>query len=312
MSAAVSNNDPRFETRFVRLTAEEYFADPCEVPALSASIAHVLDSESPLHAWTRHPRLGGMKRAPTKSMDRGSLSHALLLGEGKDVAVIDAKDFKTKAAQTERDEAREAGLIPVLSADYESAKKTAIVLRDRFADLGIVLDGESELTALWTESAFNGSTVQCRGMIDHLKLPRIYDIKSIRSANPAVCRRHIETYGYALQRAAYVSAVERIRHELAGRVDFVFVFYELEPPYAVTPLRLSGAFRQIGERGWKRAVDRWEACLRTDRWPGYADEIISLEPSPWTLSRDMDREFAQLSSNESDLIGDDSGGEVRG
>ena len=56
------------------------------------------------------------------------------------------------------------------------------------------------------------------------KLPVIYDIKSIRSANPDVCRKHVESYGYALQRSAYVSAVERIRPDLAGRVDFIFVF----------------------------------------------------------------------------------------
>lgn len=295
---------PKFESRLARFTAEEYFADPCVVPALSASIAHVIDTESPLHAWARHPRLGKYARPPTKALDNGSLSHALLLGEGKDVDVVDAKDWRTKAAQTTRDEAREAGRIPVLKDDYAEAKATADTLRQRFADLGIALDGESEPTALWVETARNGFEVQCRGMIDHLNLPRVLDIKSIRSANPAMCRKHVESYGYAIQRAAYVSAIEKIRPDLAGRVDFIFVFYELTPPFAVTPVRLNGAFRELGERGWRRAVDRWEECLRTNRWPSYADEIIELEPSPWTLGRDMDRMLAQMGSNENDLIGD--------
>jgi hypothetical protein len=303
MSAVVTS--PAFETRFARLTAEQYFADPCAVPALSASIAHVLDTESPLHAWTRHPRLGKISRPPTKSLDNGSLSHALLLDEGKGIEVVNADDWRTKVAQAARDDARAAGKIPVLRGDYEDARETADTLKQRFAALGIALDGESETTALWTETARNGREVQCRGMIDHMKLPRILDIKSIRSANPAMCRKHVENYGYALQRAAYVSAVERIRPELAGRIDFVFVFYELEPPFAVTPVRLSGAFREIGERGWRRAVDRWESCLRTNTWPSYADGILDLEPSPWALDRDMTRALAGMGTNENDLTGSD-------
>ncbi len=287
MSAAIT---PPPAARFVRFSADEYHADPCPVPSLSASIASVLDSESPLHAWSRHPRLGGVQRPPTKAFDRGTLSHALLLGAGKDVEVIEADDFRTNAAKAARDEAREAGKVPVLIADYAEAKHTAAKLRERFTALGIVLDGESELTALWAERARNGRDVQCRGMMDHLLLSslRILDLKSIRSAKPDMCRKHVEQYGYAIQRAAYVSAVEKIVPELAGRVDFVFVFYELEPPYAVTPMRLSGAFREIGARAWKRSVDRWEECLRTNTWPGYADEIISVEPSGWALTRDME------------------------
>jgi hypothetical protein len=70
MSAAISQ--PVLETRFARLTAEEYFAEPCAVPALSSSVANILETESPLHAWSTHPRLGGMKRAPTRSLDLGS------------------------------------------------------------------------------------------------------------------------------------------------------------------------------------------------------------------------------------------------
>jgi PDDEXK-like domain of unknown function (DUF3799) len=280
-----------FETRFARIPPGDYFADPCAGPSLSSSIANVLESASPLHAWSQHPRLGGMARSPTKPLENGSLIHELLLGAGKGIRVIDAADYRTNAAKAERDAARAAGKVPVLADDYEVARRTADTLRERFADAGIVLSGESETVALWTETASNGARVQCRGMMDHLTLPTAYDLKSARSAHPAACRKHVESYGYALQRAAYVSAIERIQPALAGRVDFVFVFFELEPPYAVTPARLSGEFRELGERAWRRAVDRWEECLRTNKWPGYADGVIDLEPSPWALAKDMDRQF---------------------
>lgn len=293
-----------FMRGFVDIEAEQYFADPCAVPSLSASIAKVIDEESPLHAWTRHPRLGGMKRKATNAMNNGSLSHALLLGKGKDIEVIDASDYRTKAAQQARDAASEAGKIPVLADAYEEAREASDTIRQRFAEKGIVLDGASELSAFWTERLLDGTEVQCRGMLDHMTLPRIVDVKSTKSAKPDACRRSIETYGYAIQHAAYVSAVEHIRPDLAGRVDFIFAFYETEPPFDVVPVRLSGAFRQLGERAWKRAVETWERCLRTAKWPGYVSGVIELEPSPWTLTRDMEKQIASALDGGADIMAD--------
>ena len=34
-----------------------YHADPADAPSLSASIAKILIAETPLHAWTAHPKL---------------------------------------------------------------------------------------------------------------------------------------------------------------------------------------------------------------------------------------------------------------
>lgn len=276
-----------------RLSAAEYFADPCEQPSLSASIAHEIDHRSALHAYSRHPRLGGVPRADTKSFDMGTLAHALLLGEGKDVAVVDADDWRTKAAQILRNEARAAGKVPILCAEYEAAEKAADALRARFADFGIVLDGDSEVTAFWGEDSDDAGPVQCRGMLDHIKLPVIYDLKSCRSAHPSACQKHSDSYGYAIQRAAYVSAIENNRPELAGRVDFIFVFFELEPPFAVTPVRLSGEFRELGERRWQRAVNVWGRCLRDNHWPGYVDKITDIHPPPWALLDDMNKQVSE-------------------
>jgi len=36
---------------------KEYHADPCPVPSLSSTLARTLLNQSPLHAWTKHPRL---------------------------------------------------------------------------------------------------------------------------------------------------------------------------------------------------------------------------------------------------------------
>lgn len=282
-----------------RLTADEYHADPCPVPSLSASIANELIGRSALHAYTRHPRLGGVPRAPKKHFDAGTLAHKILLGAGAEIEIIEAADYKTNVAKAARDAARKVGKIPALVDDYAEALESAKMLRMRFESYGIKLTGHSEVAAFWHETATNGNPVLCRGMFDHLSLDdgTIYDLKSCRSAHPAACQRHADSYGYAVQRAAYTSALEKARPELAGRTDFVFVFFELEAPWVVTPVRMDGTFRALGEARWRRAVDAWERCLRENRWPAYVDTITDMAAPPWAVSKDLDQQMAAGNEN---------------
>ena len=84
---------------------DQYRADPCPQPSLTQSIAKVILDHSPLHAWHAHPRLNPrFVQDEEKKFDIGNTAHALLIGRGKSIAVIDADDWRTKAAK----EAREA------------------------------------------------------------------------------------------------------------------------------------------------------------------------------------------------------------
>jgi hypothetical protein len=273
--------------RLLNVTDEEYHADPCESPALSHSTAHVLLTQSALHAWYNHPRLGGHRRIPTDDMDHGSLIHALVLEEGGRVDVIDAKDWRTNAAKDARDASRKAGRIPVLVHKYDAAKIAADKIRAGLQAQGVHLSGESEVAIEWTEDSASGP-VLCRCKIDHLIQADelILDLKTISSADPRNCARHALDYGYCLQRAAYTSAVEALWPDLAGRSRFMFLFAETDPPYATAPAELDGTFRELGERQWRRAVDRWGQCLKTNTWPGYAPNGVATLAAPgWVLSQ---------------------------
>lgn len=277
------------------LPASTYHSDPCEEPSLSVSIATIIDRQSAAHAHAAHPRYGAQKRTATKALDGGTLIHALILGEEDRIHVVDAKDFKTKKAQEERDQAIAEGLTPIIFADFEEAEGTAKILRQRFADMGIAFDGESEVSAFWTETTDAGAVVQCRGRFDHLaKEPIIYDLKSCRSAHPDACAKHVDAYDYCIQRAAYVRAAEKIR-KMPGRGRFVFLFFELVEPFVVTPVELDGAFRELGERRWKRAVEIWARCQREAQWPAYTDRVLQLSPPAWSMARELEREAGEES-----------------
>src|SRR6516162_8083107 len=105
------------------MTAAEYHGDPVETPSLSASIATILIQQSALHAKFAHPRLTeNPVREEARHMDTGSICHALML-EGENLAVvIDAENYRTKAAQEARDEARLAGKWPILVHEMTEVK----------------------------------------------------------------------------------------------------------------------------------------------------------------------------------------------
>ncbi len=284
--------------RILDISLADYHSDiGSEKPRLSSSTAKLLIDASPLHAWQFHPRLGKLQRERTDALDNGSLIHALVLGKGEEkIAVLDFPDFKTKAAREARDAAREAGKVVVKASDYEAARETADILKERMAGYkdnyfpnGIVFDGESEVKVEWSEETTKGrAPVLCRGMIDHLTRngygPLILELKTIRSASLKAISRDSNEYGYDLQETSYRSAVEHLRPELVGRVDVVFLFCETEPPFAVTPVRQDGYFREMGEQKWKRACRVWGRCLRTDVWPAYVTRIATVEPPAWAMN----------------------------
>lgn len=259
--------------RILDVTPDQYH----ELEHFSASLAKELRAKSPLHA--KHRR--GKK--PSKLLDRGAVIHRLVLGKGRDYVPVDANDWRTKDAKAERDAIRAQGLTPVLQSDLTEYSEAAVKMRAELERRGIKLDGESEVAVEWTDG-----DVLCKSMFDHVWMKRglILDLKVTENANPTSVERTAENLGYAIQAAAYMRALTKLRPELAGRVDFLFAFCEPEAPWAVNICRPDGAFRELGERRWDHAVAAWSACLKTNIWPAYGQGVNPLSPPAWALNRE--------------------------
>lgn len=283
------------------LDADAYHADPCEVPSLSASIAYTIVSESPAHARERHPRLGRYQpREPSDTLRRGELVHALLLGEQDRIRVVDAESWRSKEARALRDSFAAERLIPVLRDEYAEAIVAANGVAKNLEEAGFNLASpraSREVSIFWEDTTDAGELVQCRGRADYLEEDHesalFLDLKTTASAHPDQIAQSIYRYGYDIQRAAYVRALETIRPELAGRVDFVFLFAELAPPFAVTPVRLDGSYRAMGEARWSSALATWARCVSTDRWPSYRGEAatVTVSPPQWALNKAMEAAY---------------------
>lgn len=281
--------------RILNCTEREYFSDPCDRPSLSASVANVLVTKSPLHAWCVHPKLGKQEEAEaedTKAMIEGKVIHRLILGKGEEIVVCPFNDFRSNAARAMRDEAVLNEKVPVIEHRMAELSAAADLISAKLASYGYVFDGESEVAYEWEEDGERGP-VLCRGRMDHVRLGDdfvdIYDLKKIVSADPLTISRHLYDYAYEIQHRAYTSCMAKLRPDAPEtKIRMTFLFMEVEPPYAVTDVVLPESFLEIGRLRWDRAVLLWERCLRTNCWPEYrSDRPLHVEPQPYVLTREI-------------------------
>lgn len=276
--------------RLLNISPDDYHA----LPGFSASCAKTLIAQSPLHAWQEHPEYGAKGKKATKAMNRGTAIGTFLLGKGKRIARLPYDSWTTKKSQEDRDSTEASGVVALTRVQYDDYQEAAAAIKRRLIDehakdarVPAALDGVSEQAMEWHEDSSSGQ-VLCRGMMDHVWLDRgrILDLKVIEDASPAAIERSAESLGHAIQSTAYVRGLVRVMPELMGRIEFLFLFVEPHPPYAINIVKPDGVFDEIGERRWLRAVETWGRCLKKNEWPAYGSGIKRISPPPWALARE--------------------------
>jgi hypothetical protein len=267
------------------LPMTDYVGDPAPAPSLSASIAHTLLTRSPHHAWWEHPRLNP-DYAPEEAehLDIGTIVHAIVLeGDRSRIVVVDAPDWRTNAAKTARDLARQAGKLPILTSKMEAAQDVALAIQAKIAQselAEVFKDGEPEVTLLWQEDG-----IWCRARPDWVSKDRrvLVDLKTTAgSAEPnAWARGPLLQMGYDLQAAHALRGLRAIEKQIRADTTFVFLVAELEPPYAISLVSLAPAFLAFAEAKLATARVVWRDCLRDQTWPSYPSRIAYAEPPGW-------------------------------
>ncbi len=256
------------------LTASEYHADLVggKTPYLSSSIAKILCNDTPLHAWTAHPRLNpNWTPEDTAATDIGRIVHALLL-EGVTVAeIIDCPDWRTKDAKAKRDEARSNGKIPILTKDWPDIEAMVRAAHQQLESHSEAKNaftmGKPEVTIKWEQ---NGVLWKARLDWLHDSYLLIDDYKTAVSANPEAFTRNLFSYGYEIQAAVYKMAVKATTGKDA---QFRMIVQEKEPPYALSVISLGPDVLMLAEKKIIYAEDIWRECLKTNRWPAYPSRI---------------------------------------
>lgn len=284
-----------------------YFADPAPEPSLSQSIAKILIEQSPLHARQAHPRLAvvleGDDEDSAEKYDKakaiGNAAHLIMMGCGKRLATIDAKDFKTKVAQTDKHAALQRGEEPILRKHYFTAHSMTLAARLQLSSIEgcerAFKEGDGEVVIASCEDG-----LWLRSMIDWITpdLREVWDLKtSGMSASPYNTGKQMASAGWHLQAAMHERILNAVDPDGAGRRKFFYVCQENEAPFALTVNEIGEAALTIGRKQIDYAVNIWRRCLNTGQWPSYPLRIIRPELPAWAETSWLEREVKEYDTS---------------
>lgn len=249
-------------------------------PRFSRSVAATMLSKSPLAAWAAHPKLGN--RAPrkdTKATLMGSLCHALLLGGGQQIKLVEGENYRGKRGGEKR-EALYLGQIPALPRELSAAReaKDAIALRLTVL-LGDLAPLDKEATILWDDAG-----VSCKARLDLIAPAQrlVIDPKFPDELNVAKWEKLIRwSPYYQMQAHAYTSAMQAVTGEPH---EMLFAICEWTYPFDVALIPAGGSVIEAGRIRWEQQREVWRRCLESGLWPGVgrrpavevpAEEIIN-------------------------------------
>ena len=271
--------------------AAEYHSDPCETPSLSSSIAKVMLEQTPAHAWLKHPRLNPrFTPSHDEKFDLGSVVHELMLGRGGGIEIIDGADYRTKDARQRRDDARLAGLTPILSHQYHEAQQISEAATKALKEIHgcesfFHAGAKSEAVIVWQDI---GGPL-CRAMLDRWSVPDVYDVKTTAAGlSDAAIARTIVNFGYDISAAFYLRGLTKLD---PNETHFLWVFVEIEPPYEVRVVKCDATTLAMGDRKAATAIEKWRRCMESGQWPGYLRKIGRVDYPSWAEAQWLEREL---------------------
>jgi hypothetical protein len=278
-----------------RIEMKEYL----ELSAVSSGLLQTTIDECPFAAWWDSWLNTKRSRDESSSdQDAGSIAHSIFLeGRADIVQIVEADDWRTKAAKEAREAARLEGKIPVLAARMPKIIAMVAAVHEFIASLehsepaiwhAFQPDGgDSELTMLWDEA----DALHCRARPDRLARDRrvIIDYKTATSsAEPdGWGRRQLVGCGYYIAAAFYRRGIAKLFNV---DPEYVYVVQQQEAPYLCSLVGIDPAGRELGDRKIRRALATWSSCVATGKWPAYPSRAVYPEFPQWEFAREEEHE----------------------
>lgn len=261
------------------LDEQEYHADPVPGGSLSVSGAKKL---LPPYCPAIYKYERDNQPETTDALDLGRAAHAKVLGTGAEIVEVHADDWRSKAAQTAKAEARAAGKVPLLTAQVAQVDAMAARLREHpVASLLFSGNGAPEVSAFWQDDEFG---IWRRSRFDWLPEPRdgrliIPDYKTAPTANPDAFAKSAADYGYCMQAPFYCDAARALLD--VDDVTMLFVVQAKNPPYLVSVVELDRAALELGAALNRKAIGVYARCVETGVWPSYTNDVVLVSLPYW-------------------------------
>lgn len=285
---------------------EAYFADPTPEPSLTQSIAQIIIDQSALHAKYEHPRfvppdLDDEEDAEkyVKAQAIGNAAHKLMLGRGKDIAVLDFDDFKKRVAKDAKEDALASGQTVILKKHMTRAEamvQSARTQLESHDDNNAFTNGAGEVMICWQEDG-----LWMRSLIDwlHDDLRTVDDLKTTgMSVAPHLLGQRAESAGWEIQAAMIERGLNVLDPDGAGRRRFRFIAQENSRPFALSVMHMDETWLTFGRQKLDQAIMIWRDAMKSDRWAGYPNRGIVPEYPGYAGDRWIKRAEQFVDNNE--------------
>lgn len=211
--------------------------------------------------------------------DVGSAAHKLVLGVGAELVIVDANDWRTKAAQEAKAAAHAAGQIPLLTKTHAQVVAMADKLSEHRLAMELLSEGKPEVSAFAPDDE-TGVLRRCR--FDWLGSSILTDYKTTTCADPDVFVKQAANLHYGSQEDWYLGVAADLGHPADA---FAFIAQEKEPPYLVTVVELPVELVDLGAARNRRALQMFRDCTESGLWPGYVPDTEIARPAApgWVL-----------------------------
>lgn len=266
------------------------------VKALSAGGAHALVAECPAVYFHGSPFNPAYEPKNVLEFDIGTAAHLALLEPAeleRRVLLVEADNWRAKAATGRREEAYGAGLIPLLPKNLETVQRMAKAVRANEWAAGLLDGAQFEVSYFWTA---DGAPCKARADIVTYDGEALADIKTAASANPRAIQRAAFDQGHFIRAPWYLDGFE----VATGRRPrgYWFIVVGKEEPHPVTVCRLDERAMEWGRMAGRRARRMFARCQRERDWPGYCRAPVTLELPVWAEYQLADDEASGLLTSD--------------
>lgn len=254
------------------IDAELYHSDPIPGGSLSSTGARTLVKRCPaVFKWQLDN-----PQPYKKELELGTAAHKLVLDDGPELILVDAKRWDTDTIKAEVAAIRAAGDIPLKRHELDQVRAMAAALR-KHEDAASLLEpgtGVAEQSAFWEDHG-----IWRRARFDFLRNDgQLVDYKTARSCRREDLEKAFNEHGYAQQQDWYEAggiALDLIDPERPMQ----FVLQEKEPPYLVVVTTCDPMARGIGRHLNEVALNTFAICRDCGEWPGYPPNPMTALPS---------------------------------
>jgi hypothetical protein len=117
--------------------------------------------------------------------------------------------------------------------------------------------------------------------------------------------------GYDMRAAFYIHVAELVFPDLAGRINFRWLFLEEDEPFGLRIIEADATMREMGRRKMQYAIDIWRECLGNGRWPHFENLPRRLAYPDWKEREWLEREVAPTSvMGPVEMLGRMDGGQL--